>query len=113
MTLRVVHLRDPLIHLGVLVQECFLKLLSSKVKVIFRLPVGLAVENDLVDIIVELVVAVVLIAVHLALDCHQVHGLLDLVKVIRDLICNRVDRLPEGANKTSPKACNYSKLDPT
>jgi hypothetical protein len=54
----------------------------------------------------ELVSVVVFTIFQLLLDRIQIHRLRDLIEVVGDAICNGINSVTKGTNKTGPEACN-------
>lgn len=103
MLLTAIHLGEPLVHLGVLLQERLLELLARDIEGITRFPVSLAVAKYLIHVRQELFVACVLSSIHLCLHRAEVHGFGDLLEVVGDVIDDWINWILEGTNKTCPK----------
>lgn len=97
--------RKPLVHFPVLFLERLLELLTRMVHWIGGLPVCVAVTEHLVHVGEELLVGGIALGVHLGLHGGEIHGLLDLIKVVRYRIDDGVDWFLEWADKTSPETC--------
>lgn len=98
---------QPLRHTGVFLLKRLLKLLASGPHGVLVGPVREAIEEDLTNISHELLIVLILSAVHLVLDGAQVHWLRDLLEVVGYTILHRVDRLAERADQTSPETCAH------
>lgn len=97
------HLCNPLVHHRILLLERLLQFSTSSPHGMILSPVGVAVVEDLIHVGEKLVLIGVLVAIHLVFHRAQVHGLLDLLKIVGHTIRNGIDGLFERANQTGPE----------
>lgn len=67
-------------------------------------PILVAVLKDLTDISLKICPRSIVVSVHLGLDSAQVHGPLDDIEIIGDVVDSGINGVLEGADKASPKA---------
>jgi hypothetical protein len=67
-------------------------------------PIFVAVLEDLTDISLELRARSILVSVHLGLNGAKVHGTLDNIEVVGDVVDGGVNGVLEGSDEASPEA---------
>jgi hypothetical protein len=96
--------RGPLMSRTPLCIEVVLKVDTVLEDRIILGPILVAVLEYLTDISLKLRRRSILTSVHLALDGAQVHGPLDDVEVVGDIIDSGINGVLEGSDETSPEA---------
>lgn len=84
--------------------EVILKINTVLEDRIILCPILIAVLEDLTNISLELCRRSILMSVHLALDGAEVHGSLDDIEIIGDVVDGGINGVLEGSDEASPEA---------
>jgi len=91
--------------------EVVLELKTALEDLVILGPILVAVLENLTNVSLKLRRRSILVASHLALDGAEVHGTLDDIEVVGNVVTGGINRVLERANETSPEARAFEHTD--